>query len=99
MMRKKVILITGAAGEIGHALVEYLSEQNTGMDILTFDLADLPADLAGKTIHIKGSITDRSLMERLVSEYEIDQMLNHFYDLLDGVNQTMSEREFLLISE
>lgn len=38
-------------------------------------------------------------LDNINGEYEIDQVLNHFYDLLDGVNQTMSEREFLLMSE
>jgi hypothetical protein len=38
-------------------------------------------------------------LDNINGEYEIDQMLNHVYDLLDGVNQTMSEREFLIMSE
>ncbi len=38
-------------------------------------------------------------LDNINGEYEVDEMLNHFYDLLDGVNQTMSEREFLLMSE
>jgi nucleoside-diphosphate-sugar epimerase len=72
-MRKKVILITGAAGEIGHALVEHINA-HSDMPILTFDLQDLPEDLSGRTTHIKGSITDKSSMDSLVSEYEIDQI-------------------------
>lgn len=38
-------------------------------------------------------------LDNINGEYEVDEILNHFYDLLDGVNQTMSEREFLLMSE
>jgi len=38
-------------------------------------------------------------LDNINGEYEIDQALNHFYDLLDGINQLMSEREFLLMSE
>ena len=38
-------------------------------------------------------------LDNIDGEYEVDEMLYHFYDLLDGVNQTMSEREFLLMSE
>lgn len=70
-MRKKVILITGAAGEIGQALVEQLAEADPEM-ILTLDLDEMPSHLAGVVHHIKGSITDKSLLDRLVSEYEID---------------------------
>ena len=40
-MRKKVILITGASGEIGQALVKSLAEQNQ-MPIITLDIAPLP---------------------------------------------------------
>ncbi|MQC26451.1 MAG: NAD-dependent epimerase/dehydratase family protein [Chloroflexi bacterium] len=70
-MRKKVILITGAAGEIGQALVHQLSEAEPDL-ILTLDLSDMPPDIAPLCTHIKGSITDKSLLDRLVSEYEID---------------------------
>ena len=38
-------------------------------------------------------------LDNIYGEFEVDEMLNHFYDLLDGVNQAMSEREFLLMSE
>jgi len=38
-------------------------------------------------------------LENINGEYEIDQILNHFYDLIDGVNQILSEREFLIMSE
>jgi len=32
-------------------------------------------------------------------EFEVEDMLNHLYDLIDGANQTLSEREFLMMSE
>jgi hypothetical protein len=38
-------------------------------------------------------------LDNLNGEYEIDEMLNHFYDLIDGVNQIFSEREFVIMSE
>ncbi len=68
-MRKKAILITGAAGEIGHALIESLVEQKD-CPLLTLDLEDLPADVQGLTTHIQGSILDQELLDRLISEYE-----------------------------
>jgi len=32
-------------------------------------------------------------------EYEIEDMMNHLYDLIDGANQTLSERAFLMMGE
>jgi nucleoside-diphosphate-sugar epimerase len=68
-MRKKVVLITGACGEIGHALVEYLIEHND-MPVVTLDIQDASPEIAGKVTHVKGSVVDKNLLETLVSEYE-----------------------------
>jgi len=70
-MRKKVILITGAAGEIGSALISSLVAQGS-LPILSLDLAALSGKEAGLSTHIQGDILDKSLLSRLVSEYEID---------------------------
>ena len=50
-MRKKVILITGAAGEIGEALINALSK-NEENHILSVDLRPLPEHMEGKSTHI-----------------------------------------------
>ncbi len=70
-MRKKVVLITGAAGEIGRALVDNLIQMDHH-PLVTLDLQTLPTELIGKTTHIQGDIMDKSLLSRLVSEYEIE---------------------------
>jgi len=70
-MRKKIVLITGAAGEIGQALIESLVERGSH-PLVTLDLQPLPANLAGKTTHHQGDILDKALLSRLVSEYEIE---------------------------
>ena len=70
-MRKKVVFITGAAGEIGHALIHALSEQGTNK-LLTLDLQPLPPDLSQLVTHIEGDILDRNMLARLISQYEID---------------------------
>ena len=70
-MRKKVILVTGAAGEIGNALIASLSEQST-LPLISLDLQPLPEREARMTTHILGDVLDQSLLSRLVSEYEID---------------------------
>jgi hypothetical protein len=38
-------------------------------------------------------------LDNINGEYEIDEILNHFYDLIDGLNQILSERAFLIMSE
>jgi NAD(P)-dependent dehydrogenase (short-subunit alcohol dehydrogenase family) len=70
-MRKRVIMITGAAGEIGNALSNQLAKQGT-LPLLSLDLQPLPAGEAQMTTHIQGDILDQSLLSRLISEYEID---------------------------
>lgn len=70
-MRKRVTLITGAAGEVGQALVEKLTNQGEE-DLVTLDIHPEPPELSGLSTHIQGDILDAALLARLVSEYEID---------------------------
>ncbi len=74
-MRKKVTLITGAVGEVGHALVQRLAEEMPGA-VLTMDLKPLPEDLDSKVVHIQGDILDETMLKRLVSEYEIETIFH-----------------------
>jgi len=78
-MPKKATLITGAAGEIGQALLYALIENHASPDpIVTFDLQDLPPELSKNNIadvtHVKGSITDKPLLEKLAAEYEFERI-------------------------
>lgn len=70
-MRKKVILITGAIGEIGQALIKNLARSSEN-ELLTLDLQRLPPEMEGYSTHIQGDILDKYLMVRLVTEYEFD---------------------------
>jgi len=79
-MRKKVILITGASGEMGHALIERLGN-NGHIPLLTMDLTPLPEGARGLSTHIQGDILDHKLLERLVSEYEFE-VIYHLAALL-----------------
>jgi nucleoside-diphosphate-sugar epimerase len=80
-MRKRVVLITGASGEIGHALVESLSASGE-CEIVTLDLQELPESIQSKVSrHIKGSITDKIMLDDLASRYEID-VIYHLAALL-----------------
>jgi nucleoside-diphosphate-sugar epimerase len=71
-MRKPVALITGAGGEIGHGLIEQLVA--SGRDsIVTLDLNPLQASMARLVRReFTGSITDVALLDRILSEFEVD---------------------------
>ncbi len=79
-MRKKVILITGAVGEIGQALVHNLSKQ-PGNKLLTLDLKPMPVEMSISSTHVEGDILDEALLARIVSEYETD-VIYHLAALL-----------------
>ena len=58
-MRKPVVLITGASGEIGHGLIERLAE-DASRGIVTLDLAPLDPALGKKVQReVVGSILDQ----------------------------------------
>src|SRR6476660_4997433 len=74
-MRKPVVLITGAGGEIGHGLVTRLS--GTGSPIITLDVNPLDSSLAPLVAReFTGSITDLSLLERMLAEFEVDRVFH-----------------------
>jgi len=74
-MRKPVVLITGAGGEIGHGLVTRLS--GTGSPIITLDVSPLDASLSPLVAReFTGSITDVSLLERMIAEFEVDRVFH-----------------------
>jgi threonine 3-dehydrogenase len=70
-MRKKVVLITGAAGEIGQALIESLATSGQN-HILSLDLQPMPTNMSGLSTHIQGDLLDHNLLARLVTEYDFD---------------------------
>ena len=79
-MRTPVTLVTGASGEIGHGLITRLS--GTGRPIVTIDLAPLDPSLHRLVLReFTGSITDASLLERVLAEFEVD-LIFHLAALL-----------------
>ena len=71
-MRRPVVLITGASGEMGHGLITRLAAEGT-RPILTLDLKALEPSLARLVAReFTGSVLDRSVLERILSEFEID---------------------------
>jgi threonine 3-dehydrogenase len=70
-MRKEVILITGANGEIGHGLITQIGTENRAR-ILAMDLKPMDECLESKCEKfIQGDILDKMLLGRLMAEYEI----------------------------
>ena len=80
-MRKPVVLITGANGEIGHALVANLVEQRH-QGVVSLDVNALDPHVA-RLVHreFTGSILDVNLLERILSEFEVD-LIFHLAALL-----------------
>ncbi len=75
-MRKPVVLITGAGGEIGHSLIDYLATDD-GRAIVTLDLTPLDPALGAKVAReFTGSILDKNLLELILGEFEVDQIFH-----------------------
>jgi len=72
LIRKPVVLITGAGGEIGHGLIAHLAEAGA-QPVITLDVNPLEPSL-GKKVQREfiGSIMDKALLERMLSEFEVD---------------------------
>lgn len=76
-MRKPVVLITGAGGEIGHGLIARLSAGSTSPPIVTIDLSPLEPPLGALVQReFTGSILDQNLLERLLAEFEVDTVFH-----------------------
>ena len=71
MIRKPVVLITGAGGEIGHGLIAHLAAAGN-QPVITLDVNPLEPAL-GKMVQreFTGSIMDKPLLERVLSEFEV----------------------------
>src|SRR5438093_1889784 len=79
-MRTASVLVTGASGEIGHGLINQLSQ--TGRSIVTVDIAPLEPSLARQVRReFTGSITDKWILERVLAEFEVD-LIFHLAALL-----------------
>ena len=75
-MRKPVVLITGAGGEIGHGLLARLSDGGT-VPIITLDVNPLDPPLTRLvTREFVGSITDGALLDRILAEFEVDRVFH-----------------------
>lgn len=72
MQRQRVILITGANGEVGHGLIKTLRQDPNCPGIVVLDLRTLDADMLPYVdSSIVGDILNEELLDNLSSEYEI----------------------------
>jgi threonine 3-dehydrogenase len=70
-VRTAVTLVTGAGGEIGHGLIARLAALDRL--VITIDIAPLEPPLARLvTREFTGSVTDSGLLERVLSQFEVD---------------------------
>jgi len=75
MSRKPSVLITGASGEIGHALITRLHASDPDRPIVTLDLNPLPPESAAKVRQaVHGSILDGALLDGILAQYEVDRV-------------------------
>jgi threonine 3-dehydrogenase len=82
-VRKPVVLITGANGEIGHALVANLADERN-LAVVSLDVNALDPRLARKVQReFTGSILDTNLLERMLAEFEVD-LIFHLAALLSS---------------
>jgi nucleoside-diphosphate-sugar epimerase len=76
-----VVLVTGAGGEIGHGLIENLAHHKERA-VVTLDLKPLESGAAKLVAReFVGSILDTNLLERILSEFEV-QLVFHLAALL-----------------
>ena len=76
MIRKPVVLITGAGGEIGHGLIDRIAASGE-RSVITLDVNPIEPALARLVQReFTGSILDHALLERIMSEYEIDSVFH-----------------------
>lgn len=77
MVRKRIILITGAGGEVGHGLVEHLHNGSDPRSVVAMDINDLHEDIVAKVDASRtGDILDADLLQDLNETYEIDAIFH-----------------------
>ena len=75
--RKKVVLVTGANGEMGQGLIRMIADRWPDYAIVGLDIRELDDSLGRYCASkIVGDVLDDRLLERLVSEYEIHAILH-----------------------
>lgn len=73
--RAKVVLVTGAGGEMGHGLIGALAA--AGRQVVAMDVRELDAGIRATCRDaFVGDICDATLLDRLHAQYEIDEVFH-----------------------
>lgn len=87
-MLVRTIFITGANGEIGHGLINYLAEEG-GVHIIAMDIVPLDKSIRAKCHRlVTGDILDSHLLESLSTEHDFDTIYH-----LAALLSTRAERQ------
>jgi nucleoside-diphosphate-sugar epimerase len=71
-VRKGVVLITGAGGEIGHGLIAQLAGSRE-RGIVTLDVNRLDPEIAKAVdVEITGSILEKGILDRILATYQVE---------------------------
>jgi nucleoside-diphosphate-sugar epimerase len=71
MARRGVVLVTGAAGEVGHGLIHALTTRGT-VDVLALDVREPDPEVSARCAAVRiGDIVDRRSLDALRSEFRI----------------------------
>jgi nucleoside-diphosphate-sugar epimerase len=74
-MSERVVLLTGAGGEMGHLLVPALADQ--GFDVVALDLVKLPAAIESRCIRtVEASILDAAVVDGLVAKFRPERVFH-----------------------
>ena len=92
-MSEKAILITGAAGEVGHALVAHFAKKG-GCRVVALDLAAEPGYSYPHVHYIKADIRDKAIFESIDSKFDVTEIFH-----LAAVLSTGGEKNPLLAHE
>jgi threonine 3-dehydrogenase len=71
-VRKPVVLITGAGGEIGHGLIAQLATSRE-RGIVTLDVNRLDSEIAKSVdVELTGSILEKGILDRILATYQVE---------------------------
>ncbi|NOK86184.1 MAG: NAD-dependent epimerase/dehydratase family protein [Chloroflexi bacterium AL-W] len=77
MIRKKVNLITGANGEVGHGLIRRLSNMPDALPIVVLDIRNMDENIMDYVdTSVVGDILDKDILDNLSTEYEIETIFH-----------------------
>ncbi|MBL8680091.1 MAG: NAD-dependent epimerase/dehydratase family protein [Myxococcales bacterium] len=91
MPSQSAVVITGANGEIGHALIERLTEHSRDA-VIAMDLRDLDASMARRCAQVVvGDVTDAATFERVGEQFDV-RAVYHLAAMLSTSSEKQPER-------